>query len=80
VGAPAAATATADPVMVRSAPVTPMWTTGGLFDWREILRLCGDIRSSARSLGIGFKGERTRQQNRRQCDKSDNQPAHRFSP
>jgi hypothetical protein len=60
VGAPAVATTTADPVMVWSAPGAPGRTTGGFFDWREILRLCGNIRGTTRSLGIGFKGERTR--------------------
>jgi hypothetical protein len=61
VGAPTTATATADPVMVWSAPITPVWTTGGLFDWREILRLCGDIYGSARRLGICFPRLRANQ-------------------
>jgi hypothetical protein len=80
VGAPTAATATADPVMVWSASITVVWTTGGLFDWREILRLRGDIRGSARSLGIGFPRQRACQQNCRRYGEDNYQLTHRCSP
>jgi len=76
----AAAVGTAHPVVERAAPTAAERPAGGFLDRREILRLRGDIRGSARGLGVGFEGERARQQNRRRRNEGDHQLAHRFSP
>ena len=79
-GAPAAATGTADPMVEWTATGTPKRPAGGFLDRREVLRLRGKIGGSARGLGVGLEGEQTRQQNRRRSKEGDRQLAHRFSP